>query len=125
MGASPAGGAIPAGQLALDAEDLDLANRRARVRRKRGAVDVIVWQPGDGPAQLPAGGDPVLRGLRWRDAAPAQAQRADPWCGGRDRDARADGPLGSHFGAVANQVRTSFSRALERYQVERDPARRR
>jgi integrase len=30
--------------LALDVEDLDLANRRARVRRKGGAVDVIVWQ---------------------------------------------------------------------------------
>jgi integrase/recombinase XerC/integrase/recombinase XerD len=30
--------------LALDVEDLDLANRRAKVRRKGGAVDVIVWQ---------------------------------------------------------------------------------
>jgi integrase/recombinase XerC/integrase/recombinase XerD len=30
--------------LALDVEDLDLANRRARVRRKGGAVDVITWQ---------------------------------------------------------------------------------
>jgi integrase len=32
--------------LALDVEDLDLANRRARVRRKGGAIDVIVWQTG-------------------------------------------------------------------------------
>lgn len=32
--------------LALDVEDLDLRNRRARVRRKGGAVDVIVWQTG-------------------------------------------------------------------------------
>ena len=32
--------------LALDIEDLDLANRRAKVRRKGGAVDVIVWQTG-------------------------------------------------------------------------------
>jgi integrase len=32
--------------LALDVEDLDLANKRARVRRKGGAVDVIVWQVG-------------------------------------------------------------------------------
>ena len=32
--------------LALDVGDLDLANRRARVRRKGGAVDVIVWQTG-------------------------------------------------------------------------------
>ena len=30
--------------LALDVEDLDLTNRRAKVRRKGGAVDVIVWQ---------------------------------------------------------------------------------
>jgi integrase len=32
--------------LALDVEDLDLHNRRSRVRRKGGAVDVIVWQTG-------------------------------------------------------------------------------
>ena len=32
--------------LRLDVEDLDLPNRRARVRRKGGAVDVIVWQTG-------------------------------------------------------------------------------
>jgi integrase/recombinase XerC/integrase/recombinase XerD len=32
--------------LALDVDDLDLPNRRARVRRKGGAVDVIVWQTG-------------------------------------------------------------------------------
>ena len=32
--------------LRLDVEDLDLANRRARVRRKGGAIDVIVWQTG-------------------------------------------------------------------------------
>jgi len=32
--------------LALDVEDLDLANRRARVRRKGGAVDTITWQTG-------------------------------------------------------------------------------
>lgn len=30
--------------LALDVGDLDLANRRARVRRKGGAVDTITWQ---------------------------------------------------------------------------------
>jgi integrase len=29
--------------LALDVEDLDLPNRRARVRRKGGALDVIMW----------------------------------------------------------------------------------
>jgi integrase/recombinase XerC/integrase/recombinase XerD len=32
--------------LALNIEDLDLPNRRAKVRRKGGAVDVIVWQTG-------------------------------------------------------------------------------
>ena len=32
--------------LALDVEDLDLRNRKARVRRKGGAVDIIVWQTG-------------------------------------------------------------------------------
>ena len=32
--------------LALDVEDLDLPNRCARVRRKGGAIDVIVWQTG-------------------------------------------------------------------------------
>jgi integrase len=32
--------------LALDIEDLDLANRRARVVRKGGAADVITWQTG-------------------------------------------------------------------------------
>jgi len=32
--------------LRLDVEDLDLANRRATVRRKGGATDVIAWQTG-------------------------------------------------------------------------------
>ena len=32
--------------LALDVGDLDMPNRKARVRRKGGAVDVIVWQTG-------------------------------------------------------------------------------
>jgi integrase/recombinase XerC/integrase/recombinase XerD len=32
--------------LALDIADLDLRNRRAQVRRKGGAADVIVWQTG-------------------------------------------------------------------------------
>ncbi|MEU1387334.1 MULTISPECIES: tyrosine-type recombinase/integrase [unclassified Nonomuraea] len=30
--------------LALDVDDLDLRNRRAKVRRKGGALDVIVWR---------------------------------------------------------------------------------
>lgn len=32
--------------LALDVEELDLRNRRAKVRRKGGAADVIVWRTG-------------------------------------------------------------------------------
>jgi hypothetical protein len=32
--------------LALDVEDLDLPNRRAKVRRKGGAINIIVWQTG-------------------------------------------------------------------------------
>jgi integrase len=32
--------------LALDVGDLDLPNRCARVRRKGGAIDIIVWQTG-------------------------------------------------------------------------------
>ena len=32
--------------LSLDVEDLDLPNRRAKVRRKGGAIDVVVWQTG-------------------------------------------------------------------------------
>ena len=32
--------------LALDVGNLDMPNRKARVRRKGGAVDVIVWQTG-------------------------------------------------------------------------------
>jgi integrase len=32
--------------LALDVEDLDQANRCAKIRRKGGAIDVIVWQTG-------------------------------------------------------------------------------
>jgi integrase/recombinase XerC/integrase/recombinase XerD len=32
--------------LALDVEDLDLPNRRAKVRRKGGTIDLIVWQTG-------------------------------------------------------------------------------
>src|SRR6266704_7028876 len=48
--------------LALDAEDLDLPNRCARVRRKGGAIDIIVWQTGT--ARL------LPRLLQGRTAAP-------------------------------------------------------
>jgi integrase/recombinase XerC/integrase/recombinase XerD len=32
--------------LRLDVEDLDLPNRRAKVRRKGGAIDIVIWQAG-------------------------------------------------------------------------------
>jgi integrase len=47
--------------LGLDVEDLDLPNRRARVRRKGGAVDVIVWQTGTARL-LPRLQAPKIRG---------------------------------------------------------------
>jgi integrase len=45
--------------LALDVEELDLVNHRARVRRKGGAADVIVWRTGTA-RQLPR----LLKGRR-------------------------------------------------------------
>jgi integrase len=51
--------------LALDVGDLDLPNRCARVRRKGGAIDVIVWQTGT--ARL------LLRLLQGRKAGPVLA----------------------------------------------------
>src|SRR5262249_22281813 len=125
--------------LALDVEDLDLPNRRAKVRRKGGALDWIIWQTGTArllprllkgrqsrpvfitqrqapgprrprPAVLPAGRRLVLRGLRRRDPAPAPALRAHPRRRAGHRDADADGALRSHLGPVAGQVRASLGR---------------
>jgi len=64
-------GARPAG--VLDVEDLDLANRRAKVRRKGSAAGIIVGQTG---------------------TAPAAPQRAHSRRRGRNRDADADDPPG-------------------------------
>jgi integrase/recombinase XerD len=54
--------------LALDVEDLDLANRRARVRSKGGAVEWVFWQTGSAQLlpRLLAGrtGGPVFLGGR-------------------------------------------------------------
>ena len=41
--------------LALDAEDLDLPNKRARVRSKGGGVEWVFWQPGAVLPRLLAG----------------------------------------------------------------------
>jgi site-specific recombinase XerD len=40
--------------LALDVEDLDLANRRARVRSKGGALEWVFWQTGSAVVRRPA-----------------------------------------------------------------------
>ena len=48
--------------LSLDADDLDLRNRRATVRRKGGAADIIVWRTPDRPptaARTRAGQEPA------------------------------------------------------------------
>jgi site-specific recombinase XerD len=63
--------------LALDIPDLDQVNRRARVRRKGGAADVIVWQTGT--ARL------LARLLRGRRSGPVFVT---------DRRARLDLPPG-------------------------------
>jgi integrase/recombinase XerD len=58
--------------LALDMEDLDLANRRARVRSKGGAVEWVFWQTGSAQLlpRLLAGrtGGPVFLGDRRQPA---------------------------------------------------------
>jgi integrase len=73
--------------LALDVEDLDLPNRRARVRRKGGAIDVIVWQPGT--ARL------LPRLLKGRTAGPVfvTARRARVQLPGADLDPSGRGRL--------------------------------
>ncbi|MET7459733.1 tyrosine-type recombinase/integrase [Nonomuraea sp. NPDC005501] len=74
--------------LALDVADLDLRNRRARVRRKGGAVDVIVWQTPTArllPRLLDGrrAGPVFLTGRRARVALPpsdVDAAPAEPGC---------------------------------------------
>jgi hypothetical protein len=61
--------------LRLDVGDLDMPNRKAKVRRKGGAIDVIFWQTG-GARLLP-------RLLRGRKSGPLflterRARRAAP-----------------------------------------------
>jgi integrase len=72
--------------LALDVQDLDLANRRARVHSKGGAVEWVFWQTGSAQLlpRLPAGrtGGPVFLGdrrpTRGRRPGPGPDQRAGP-----------------------------------------------
>lgn len=81
--------------LALDLADLDLANRRAKVRRKGGAVDVIVWRTGT--ARL------LPRLLQGREDGPVFLT---------DRAARVELAVGD-LDAVSGRARLSYRRAAE------------
>ena len=78
--------------LRLDVEDLDLPNRRARVRRKGGAVDIIVWQTGT--ARL------LPRLLKGRSLGPVFLT---------DRRARVELPPGD-IDQASGRARLSYSR---------------
>jgi integrase len=79
--------------LRLNVEDLDLPNRRARVRRKGGAIDVIVWQTGT--ARL------LPRLLQGRTAGPVFLT---------DRRARVELPPGD-IDPASGRARLSYSHA--------------
>jgi integrase len=68
--------------LALDVEDLDLANRRARVHSKGGAVEWVCWQTGSGQLlpRLLAGrtSGPVFLGDRRPNLAETDPARRRP-----------------------------------------------
>jgi integrase len=81
--------------LRLDVEDLDLANRRARVTRKGGAVDIIVWQTGT--ARL------LPRLLKGRKSGPLFLT---------DRRSRVPLPPGD-VDAASGKARLSYRRAAE------------
>jgi integrase len=81
--------------LRLDVEDLDLANRRAKVTRKGGAVDIIVWQTGT--ARL------LPRLLKGRKSGPLFLT---------DRRSRVELPPGD-IDAASGKARLSYRRAAE------------
>src|SRR6266699_1884627 len=81
--------------LALDAGDLDLPNRRAKVRRKGGAIDVIVWQTGT--ARL------LPRLIRGRKAGPLFLT---------DRRARGELPPGD-IDPASGRARLSYRQAAQ------------
>jgi len=81
--------------LALDADELDLRNRRAKVRRKGNAVDVIVWRTGT--ARL------LPRLLKGRMAGPVFLT---------DRRARLALPPGD-LDSGSGRARLSYRRAAE------------
>jgi integrase len=84
--------------LALDVDDLDLRNRCAKVRRKGGAVDVIVWQTAT--ARL------LPRLLKGRTAGPV-------FC--TDRRARVQLPPGD-LDPASGRARLSYRRAAELFE---------
>ena len=85
--------------LALDVEDLDLANRRARVHSKGGAVEWVFWQTGS--AQL------LPRLLAGRTSGPV-------FLGGR-RPTRAAAAL--DVDPASGRARLSYRRAAELFRV--------
>jgi integrase/recombinase XerD len=85
--------------LALDVEDLDLANRRARVLSKGGAVDWVFWQTGS--AQL------LPRLLAGRTSGPV-------FLGGR-QPTRA--VAGLDLDPTSGRARLSYRRAAELFRV--------
>ena len=109
--------------LRLDVEDLDLPNRRAKVRRKGGAIDVIVWQTGTArllPRLLKGrkSGPLFLTGRRARVELPPGD--IDPASGRARLSYRQAEALfrAASGGATLHQLRP-------RWQQEHDPARRR
>ncbi|MFD1503095.1 tyrosine-type recombinase/integrase [Streptosporangium lutulentum] len=85
--------------LGLNVEELDLRNRRAKVRRKGGAVDVIVWRTPT--ARL------LPRLLEGRRAGPAFLT---------DRRARLPLPPGD-VEVLSGQARLSYRRAAELFET--------
>jgi hypothetical protein len=81
--------------LRLDLQDLDLPNRRAKVKRKGGAVDIIVWQTGT--ARL------LPRLLKGRTSGPLFLT---------DRKARVQLPPGD-LDPANGKARLSYRRAAE------------
>ena len=81
--------------LRLDVGDLDLPNRKAKVRRKGGAIDIIVWQTGT--ARL------LPRLLKGRKAGPVFLT---------DRRSRVELPPGD-IDTASGKARLSYRRAAE------------
>ena len=90
--------------LRLDVEDLDLPNRKAKVRRKGGAIDVIVWQTGT--ARL------LPRLIKGRKAGPLFLT---------DRRARVELPPGD-IDTASGRARLSYRQAEQLFKDATDGA---